>query len=109
MPPATVRSEMLLAVDNGISVDSSYLLEADNPAGHAKNQDGPTAHEGQPCARRRRCFSSGSGYEHVADAAHGADNVGMCGIGLDLATQPSDAQIDRAVERLHLAMGSHFQ
>jgi hypothetical protein len=48
-------------------------------------------------------------HEHVTDAAHGADNVGVCRIRLYLAAQAGDAQVDGAVERLHLAMRSHLQ
>jgi hypothetical protein len=61
--------------------------------------------------QRYRCrgFLPGSGHEHVTDAAHGADNVGVRRIGLYLPTQASNAQVDSAVERLHLAMRSHFQ
>jgi hypothetical protein len=48
-------------------------------------------------------------HEHVANAAHSANGVGMRRIGFDLAAQASDAQVDGAVERLHLAVCSHLQ
>src|SRR5213595_346294 len=41
--------------------------------------------------------------EHVSDAAHRADRVGMRRIDFDLAAQPRDAQVDGAIERLHFA------
>src|SRR5712691_2914397 len=47
--------------------------------------------------------------EHVADAAHGADGAGMRRVDLDLAAQAGDAQVDRPVERLHLAVGGGLQ
>ena len=42
--------------------------------------------------------------EHVADPAHCLDRLGMGGIDLDLASQPGDAQVDGAIERVGLAM-----
>src|SRR5690242_1711606 len=47
--------------------------------------------------------------EHVADAADGANRIGMRRIGLDFTAQPGDAQINGAVEGLHLAMGGGLQ
>ena len=47
--------------------------------------------------------------EHVADAAHGADGLWMRRVDLDLAAQAGDAQVDGAIERLHLTMGDGFQ
>ena len=47
--------------------------------------------------------------EHVAHAAHRPDRLGVGGVGLDLATQPGDAQVDRTIERLGLAMGGDLQ
>ena len=48
-------------------------------------------------------------HEHVADAAHGADRVGVRRIDLDLAAQARDAQVDRAIEGFHFAVRRHFQ
>jgi hypothetical protein len=67
------------------------------------------AHEGQRCGSSRARFLLRPRHEHVTDAAHGADNVGVRRIRLYLAAQAGDAQVDGAVERLHLAMRSHFQ
>jgi Sigma-70 region 2 len=48
-------------------------------------------------------------HEHVANAAHGADSVGVRRIQLNFAAQAGDTQVDSAVERLHLAVRSHLQ
>src|SRR6516164_7800893 len=47
--------------------------------------------------------------EHVADPAHCLDRLGMGGIDLDLASQPGDAQVDGAIERVGLAMRRDLQ
>src|SRR5258708_27558595 len=43
--------------------------------------------------------------EHIADAADGPDRIRMRRIGLDLAAQPGDAEVDGAVEGLHSGVG----
>jgi hypothetical protein len=48
-------------------------------------------------------------HEHVANAAHGPNGIGVRRIGLDLAAQTGDTQIYGAVERLHFAVSSHLQ
>ena len=53
---------------------------------------------------RARAALSGSRHEHVADAAHGADHLRVLGVGLDLAAQARDADVDRAVVRVPLAV-----
>src|SRR6185503_3877576 len=47
--------------------------------------------------------------EHVAGAAHGLDHGGLRRVGLDLAAQTRDADIDRAVERLPFAVARQGQ
>src|SRR5262245_55946641 len=48
-------------------------------------------------------------HEHVANAAYSANGVWMGRIGLDLAAQSGDAQVDGAVESLHLSVCSHLE
>ena len=47
--------------------------------------------------------------EHVADAAHRTDRLGMGGVGFDLAAQPGDAQVDGSIERVGLAVRGDLQ
>ena len=37
--------------------------------------------------------------EHVADAADGADRIGMCRIGLDFAAEPGDAEVKIDIDK----------
>src|SRR5688572_22491967 len=42
--------------------------------------------------------------EDVADVAHGLDDLRLVGVALDLAPQPHDAQVDRAIEDVPAAV-----
>src|SRR5689334_1056889 len=50
-----------------------------------------------------------SGDEHVAGPAHGLDRARPIGVLLDLASQPGDADVDRAVEGLPLAVAGEVE
>src|SRR5262245_58369425 len=71
----------------------------------------PSAPETASAASRRRSSTGGPSArdEHVARAAHGADGRRLGRVGLDLAAQPRDADVDRAVERLPLAVARQRQ
>lgn len=53
--------------------------------------------------------SVGRWHEHIAHPTHGADRLRVCWVEFDLAAQARDAQVDSAVERLHLAVCGHLQ
>ena len=89
-------------------IDFPHRLDSRQSAGSADNEGWRSPMKGSDVVVAAR-FLPGSSHEHVTDAAHGADNVRVRRIGLYLPAQAGDAQVDGAVERLHLAMRSHFQ
>ena len=60
-------------------------------------------------ASRGQLRAPGTGDEHVADPAHCLDRHGIGGIDLDLRSQPGDAQVDGAIERVGLATRHDLQ
>ena len=108
MPPRPDDLEMLLAATMGCRINFPHRLDSRQPAGSANNEGWRSPMKGCDVVVAAR-FLPGPSHEHVTDAAHGADNVRVGRIWLYLPAQAGDAQVDSAVERLHLAMRSHFQ
>src|SRR6185295_6820583 len=122
MKPTSTRRMSASSLDSRSNTPWPSALEMASAARLSASWSGSWVPMGAQCNSSRaaggRCYTTETietpelllGRDvHVAGAAHGADRPGMRRVFLQLAPQARDADVDRAVERLPLAVARHAE